>query len=116
MATSGWVGVDLDGTLAEYGGWKGEGHIGAPVPAMLDRVKRWLEQGVEVRIFTARVSGRDEQEIAYSKASIEKWCMEHLGKALPVTCAKDYACVAIFDDRAVAIEKNTGRILGGIEP
>lgn len=42
MSAGGWIGVDLDGTLAEYGGWKGADHIGAPVPAMLARVRAWL--------------------------------------------------------------------------
>ena len=49
--TRGWIGVDLDGTLAEYHGWKGSEHIGSPLPAMLARVKTWLEQGIEVRVF-----------------------------------------------------------------
>lgn len=43
MSTSGWIGVDLDGTLAEYHGW-GNGEIGDPVPAMLERVKKWLAE------------------------------------------------------------------------
>jgi len=50
-----WIGVDLDGTLARYEGWKGADHIGAPVPAMLARVKEWRSNGIEVRIFTARI-------------------------------------------------------------
>ena len=54
---SGWIGVDLDGTLAEYGGWKGPDHIGPPVPKMLERVKSWIAEGRDVRIFTARVDG-----------------------------------------------------------
>lgn len=54
---NGWIGVDLDGTLAHYEGWKGVEHVGAPVPAMLQRVKDWIAKGVEVRIFTARVFG-----------------------------------------------------------
>ena len=36
---SGWIGVDLDGTLAEYHGWKGSEHIGPPIPLMVERVK-----------------------------------------------------------------------------
>lgn len=52
MALGGWIGVDLDGTLAEYTGWHGPGHIGPPIPKMLDRVKNWLAEGVDVRIFT----------------------------------------------------------------
>jgi hypothetical protein len=55
MSTQGWIGVDLDGTMAYYDGWKGADHIGEPIPAMVERVKRWLAEGREVRIFTARV-------------------------------------------------------------
>ena len=40
-----WIGVDLDGTLAHYKGWKGRDHIGEPIPAMMQRVKQWLEEG-----------------------------------------------------------------------
>ena len=39
----GWIGVDLDGTLAHYDKWRGVEHIGKPVPVMLERVKKWLE-------------------------------------------------------------------------
>ena len=35
----------LDGTLAEYHGW-GDGGIGKPIPAMVNRVKAWLEAGI----------------------------------------------------------------------
>jgi len=49
-----WVGVDLDGTLAEFGEWKGAGHIGRPIPAMVDAVKNLLKAGITVKIFTAR--------------------------------------------------------------
>jgi hypothetical protein len=31
MSTGGWIGVDLDGTLAHYDGWKGIDHIGEPI-------------------------------------------------------------------------------------
>ena len=31
---SGWIGVDLDGTLAFYDMWRGMEHIGKPIPAM----------------------------------------------------------------------------------
>ena len=52
----GWIGVDLDGTLARYDGWKGPEHIGEPLMPMVERVKAWLAEGREVRIMTARVS------------------------------------------------------------
>jgi hypothetical protein len=54
---NGWIGVDLDGTLAHYDGWVNTFHIGDPVPLMAARVRQWLENGEDVRIFTARVDG-----------------------------------------------------------
>lgn len=113
MSASGWVGFDLDGTLAEYDGWKGIEHIGAPVPAMVDRVRRLLVEGVAVKVFTARVSGRDAEEAA---APIKRWCLEHIGQELPVTNVKDFGMWALYDDRCIAVEMNTGLVLGGREP
>jgi len=55
---NGWIGVDLDGCLARYEGWKGIEHIGEPVPAMLDRVHAWIDEGKIVKIFTARIFRR----------------------------------------------------------
>lgn len=105
---SAWIGVDLDGTLAEYDGWKGPQHIGPPIPQMVARVLRWLELGHEVRVFTARVSDGDPSTIT----TIEAWCEQHLGLALPVTNVKDYGMLELWDDRAVQVEANTGRVIG----
>ena len=51
----GWMAVDLDGTLAHYDKFISPSHIGEPIAPMVARVKKWLSQGKEVRIFTARV-------------------------------------------------------------
>lgn len=102
---SGWIGVDLDGTLAKYDGWKGPGFIGEPVPAMVERVKRWLAEGKEVRIFTARVY----MDNGSQKAFIQDWCEQHIGQRLEVTNVKDYGMIEIWDDRAVQVEFNTGK-------
>lgn len=107
---SGWIGVDLDGTLAEYGGWKGADNIGAPIPAMVARVLEWHNGGREVRIFTARVA---HDEDGSARAGIERWCEEHLGRVLPVTNAKDYGMIELWDDRCVQVEINTGRRMDG---
>lgn len=112
---NGWIGVDLDGTLAEYHGWQGLGHIGLPVPQMVKIVKGWLAAGKEVRIFTARVyappnDAQRQLEAAYSLIAIRGWCVEHLGKALPVTCQKDFGMIELWDDRAVAVQTNTGEL------
>lgn len=112
MSTSGWIGVDLDGTLARYDGWRGIEHVGDPIPAMLTRVKKWVNDGVAVKIFTARVScSADELEMV--EAPIKAWCLEHVGCELPITCRKDFAMTELWDDRCVQVECNTGRRLDG---
>lgn len=102
---SGWIGVDLDGTLAQYGGWKGPGHIGAPVPAMLARVRQWVATGQTVKIFTARAS------VPEQVPPIKAWLAEHGLPDLEVTCVKDFGMLVLFDDRCVQVEMNTGRLL-----
>ena len=112
MSMNGWIGVDLDGTLAHYSGWKGAEHIGDPVPAMVERVKGWITEGREVRIFTARAwtDGTSERSEEAGKAvlRIRDWCREHLGVVLPVTCVKDYGMIELWDDRAVRVMVNRG--------
>lgn len=116
----GWIGVDLDGTLALYTGWQGVDHIGDPIPPMVDRVKQWLNEGREVRIFTARMHGHGMPLIGSDSTvdvvtPIERWCREHIGRVLPITNVKDFGMVELWDDRAVQVEPNTGRRMDGDE-
>lgn len=116
MEHKGWIGVDLDGTLAHYDGWVSPTHIGEPIPLMLDRVKQWLAEGQVVKIFTARVfpGGRiDPEEFTQVCIAIQQWCKWHIGQVLPITCTKDYGMVELWDDRAVQIIPNTGRRADG---
>ena len=109
----GWIGCDLDCTLAEYSpkhNWASKNIIGPPIKLMVDRIKKWIEEGKEVRIFTARVSHPKANGV---EAAIHAWCLKHIGQELKVTCIKDWECIQIWDDRAVAVERNTGKILGG---
>lgn len=108
----GWIGVDLDGTLAVYDEWRGIDHIGAPIPAMVERVKCWLSEGREVRIFTARVCA-GQRHLTRVLAAIRDWCEEHIGCALTVTNVKDFDMIELWDDRAHRVERNTGRLLSG---
>lgn len=112
--SSGWIGVDLDGTLARFDGWKGHGHIGEPIAPMVDRVKAMLANGDEVRIFTARAFAGlgDPHAMAEISAPIDAWCERHLGTRLKITCIKDYEMALLYDDRAVQVEHNTGRPIG----
>ena len=108
----GWIGFDLDGTLATYTTWEGYDKIGEPVPKMINLVKELLQQGVKIKILTARVSTKVPPDAAQiAKTAIKEWCLKHLGKALPVTAEKDFSMIECYDDRAITVEFNTGNIL-----
>lgn len=115
MGTRGWIGVDLDGTLARYDQWVHELHIGEPIAPMVERIKGWLSEGREVRIFTARVcepgympEDRSRSTVAEITAAIQDWTEKHIGARLPVTNIKDFGMVELWDDRAVRVPANSG--------
>ncbi len=99
-----WLGVDLDGTLAEYGGWSAE--IGAPIPKMVQRVKRWIAEGKEVRILTAR--GSQEPNKYEQLMAVYEWVEAFIGEPLEVTDKKDPLMLRLYDDRVVKVEANEG--------
>ncbi len=102
-----WIGVDFDGTLViQPKGWMGLDWTGEPIMPMVEMVRRWLESGETVKIFTARVC-----ESRRCVPAIERFCMQHFGQILEVTCIKDLDCKAIYDDKAISVEHNTGRIM-----
>ena len=94
----GWIGVDLDGTLAHWDHFRGEEHIGKPVDAMVKRVRQWLREGRDVRLLTARKAN----------PSIRRWMVEHLGQQLPITNVKDRYMIALYDDRAIQVKRYLG--------
>lgn len=103
--SEGWIGVDLDGTLAEDHGWQGIEYIGKPIPEMLKRVQKWLLENKRVKIFTARVS-RGPKAIKY----IEEWLKDNGLPVLEITNVKDYDMIELWDDRVVCVVSNKGII------
>jgi len=102
---NGWIGVDLDGTLASYSSSHGVNIVGEIIDPIAFRIKQWLESGIEVRIFTARASNPD------LIAPVQDWLLENDLPALPVTNEKDFDLLQLWDDRVVQIEANTGNVL-----
>lgn len=96
----GWIGIDLDGTLAEYDFYRGDEHIGRPIPSMVKRVRKWLQEGKDVRLFTAR----------RPHPAIRRWLVEHIGALIPITNVKDPGMQLLIDDRAIGVERNTGKL------
>lgn len=99
---AGWIGVDLDGTLAHSGPTTCPSGIGEPVPLMLRRVHHWISSGRTVKIFTARAD--DPQDVAF----IHAWCVRQGLPELEITNKKDHRMLVLWDDRAVGVVQNRG--------
>ena len=97
----GWIGVDLDGTLANDSDKSKSfdpSYVGPPIDRMVKKVRKWLDEGKEVRLFTARTP----------HPAIRRWMKEHLGQVLPITNHKQPGMQAMYDDRAVQVKRNQG--------
>ncbi len=100
-----WTGVDLDGTLAYYDRMAPGDEIGDPVPAMMALVKKMINNGIRVKIFTARAQDPEQLPI------IRKWLKDNNLPELEITNIKDYCTQRIYDDRCIQVERNTGRLI-----
>lgn len=93
--------VDLDGVLAEYDGWHGPKHFGAPISETILMVNTLHDMGYSIIIYTTRAD-----EILNGHGSREE-TLQWLHKAkvkFDRLVAKPLA-LAILDDRAInAIE------------
>ena len=128
----GWYGFDLDGTLAKYDGWKGIDNIGEPVKPMVDLIKCMHEEGKVVKIVTARVAPRknedgtigeqgillnNEQGIAQHYVAsyfIRKWCQDNLGFVPDIVYQKDHLMLELYDDRVKQVVPNEGWLIEDI--
>jgi hypothetical protein len=104
-AKRGWIGIDLDGTLAYMDPMSGTSIIGPPVPRMLELARKLMRDGYRIKIFTARAS--DSQQIGM----ILKWLRENGLPELEITNMKDYEMIRLYDDRAVQVIANTGKLV-----
>lgn len=114
MANEAWIAVDFDGTMAYHGG-RTVGGLGEPIAPMIERVRKWIADGITVKVFTARANPSyqfAERDISL----IRKWCLKHVGCQLPVTCMKDFNMMVLYDDRARQVEENTGRLIEMMSP
>lgn len=120
----GWIAVDMDGTLFEYTEWTKWNEFGKPIELMAARVKLWVSQGKDVRIFTARMPLPHEQEIEQTcyrtgekfngvmmKKAIADHTEKHLGFRMRAQCYKDLYTIEIWDDRAIGVIANSGMTL-----
>lgn len=125
-AGEGWIGFDLDGTLARYDGWKGISHIGEPIGPMVDLIKKLHGQGRYVKIVTARVAPQKLEDGTfgepyitvpqgdggatrqYASQYIQDWCHFNLGFVPEIVYQKDRRMLELYDDRTKQAVPNTG--------
>ena len=101
----GWIGIDLDGTLARSDSlWTGP-KIGDPIPQMIKLTKQLVEKGARVKIFTARAADPDQVQL------VKTWLVENGLPELEITNVKDFGMIRLYDDRAVQVVTNTGEII-----
>ncbi len=102
-----WLAIDFDGTLSEdIGEYDSHGFAkpGPPVPLMLERVQRWIKEGRTVKILSARAHDPENVKIVHD------WLSAHGLPKLEVVANKDSKMIALYDDRAITVERNTGKL------
>ena len=122
----GWIGFDLDGTLAKYDGWQGIDHIGEPIGPMVDLMKKLHGQGRYVKIVTARVAPQELEDGSfgepyitvpqgdggatrqYASQYIQDWCHFNLGFVPEIVYQKDCRMLELYDDRVKQVVPNKG--------
>jgi hypothetical protein len=110
LSLPGWVGVELDGTLAHYETGQDKFHIGAPVAKMFKRVQQWLMLDVDVRLFTARAA--DTAMLPLMQA----WLKEQGLEKIKMTCEKDFMMSQFWDHRGIHVVSNTGEAAARFQP
>ena len=104
------IGYDLDGSLSvSLEDYSDPTLIGDPIPKGIARVKRLLQAGYRVVIFTARMADKENAErIAQA---IGDWTEKHVGQRLEATCEKVPGMLRIVDDKARGVVEDTGEML-----
>lgn len=107
------IAVDLDATLA-YGMVPYDPkRIGPPVLPMVLKVQRWLKQGKKVVILTARLNSKVHTpvQLKYTRRLIGAYTKRYVGQRLPSTAEKHPMMSQIYDDKAIQVIPNTGKVV-----
>lgn len=103
-----WVGIDFDGTWSSTdnpGHFEPPYPLGRAVPQMTYKVRIMMKAGIRVRLFTARAGSPEAVE------RLRDWMRREIGEVLEVTDKKDYNLLRFYDDRALQVIPNLGRVV-----
>ncbi|WP_309385933.1 hypothetical protein [Cerasicoccus frondis] len=105
--TQSWLGVGLDGVLAERSEAGLAGEIGPVIPDMKARVKDWVKyKRIKVKVLTPRAYNEE------GAAQVRAWLDANGLDYVECTHAKDLHMVEFWDDRAVQVISNMGMSVG----
>lgn len=101
------IGIDFDGTIAHYDGWKGAASCGEPIAGAKEFLSSLVGMGFLVVIFSARASEFE------GRRAIWDWVHQHGLQDLihDVTHEKRYAFMFTVDDRAVSFTGSYSAVL-----
>lgn len=97
--------IDLDGTLLQYDGWKGDAHYGEPIAGMKEVLERVRAAGWTIVIWTTR-SGDGAIRAHLAKHHIPFDYLNKNPHGPPSDSPKVFADVYL-DDRALRFEGST---------
>jgi hypothetical protein len=101
-----WIGFDFDSTLAMYHDHPEK--LGKPISGVIKIAKSYIKRGITCKVFTARAKDASSAQIK----RIQDWTQKYLGKRLAVINEKDPFMIALYDDKAIQVEPNSGKVLG----
>lgn len=105
--TNSWLGVGLDGVLAERTEAGIHGEIGPLIPDMKARVRDWVKyKRIKVKVLTPRCFTEE------GAAEVRAWLDAHGLDYVECTHAKDLHMVEFWDDYAVQVISNLGVAVG----
>lgn len=107
MSELGWIGFDWDGTLVRHE--RSEGFLRSkpvPIEPMMALFKRYIAEGKNVRIVSARACERAGQVLIRRE-------LDYLGitQVIPITNQKDLDMIVLYDDSAKQVVRNEGVLL-----
>jgi len=96
------IGIDFDGVLAQYDGWKGEFVLGDPMPGAKEALESLKKEGYLILVWTTRGNSPhlrewfEKHQIPYDFINSAPVC-KHQNPGKP-------PCIAWIDDRGIRFE------------
>ena len=76
---------------------------------MVRRVHDWLDEGITVKVLTARVGSPNSVQPAIQRRLIHRWLRLRCNlPSLQIVANKDEDMIELWDDRVVQVVPNTG--------